>query len=423
MKYDLDSMITSTFWRDAQTTWVEFIEDMKIMDDGSGYLITSNRDGWKDLLYYNFDGELLARLTTKDGGIGSVQTIDYKNNTIYFSAFLEKTTESQLYSVKFDGKLLTKLTKAAGNHTCSVSPNGSYFTDSYSSIDSPRKMDLCDGTGKVVRQLGSAESETLKNLKLGKAEIFTIPTDDGYNLPATWVLPPDFDKSKKYPVIIEVYGGPGIKTVYNSFPSMTRFYLAQSGIISMTLDNRGTGHFGKKGENEMYRNLGKCEINDLITAAKYLGKLSFVDTAKIGVTGASYGGYVTCMALTVGSDYFHYGIAEYAPTDWQLYDNIYTERYMDLPSGNKDGYNYANVMNHLDKYKGGLRIVHGTMDDNVHLQNVWQLTSKLQDMNKDFEMMIYIDERHGIHPPKSKHLSRNNLQFWFRKLLGKEFEE
>jgi dipeptidyl-peptidase-4 len=202
---------------------------------------------------------------------------------------------------------------------------------------------------------------------------------------------------------------------------MFPFYLAQQGIIYFELDNRGSGHFGKKGSAEMHRNCGLIEMNDLIAAVKWLKEKSFIDTSKIGITGGSYGGYVTCMALTYGADYFNYGIAEYSVTDWHLYDNVYTERYMDKPDENPEGYKFGSALTHADKYKGCLLITHGTLDDNVHMQNTIQLVDKLTDLDKDFELMLYPDSRHGVGWPKFIHAMREQVQFWFRHLLGRDF--
>jgi dipeptidyl-peptidase-4 len=191
----------------------------------------------------------------------------------------------------------------------------------------------------------------------------------------------------------------------------------------ISFDHRGSGHFGKNGSNQMYRNLGKWEMNDYIEAVKWLKTKPFIDGDKIGITGGSYGGYTTCMALTYGADYFNYGIANYSVTDWKLYDNVYTERYMDTPDQNPEGYEFGSALTHADNYKGKLLITHGTMDDNVHMQNTIQLIDKLQDLGKDFEMMLYPGERHGWGGPKRDHLSKLTIKFWFENLLEKEFLE
>ncbi|MDW7681265.1 MAG: prolyl oligopeptidase family serine peptidase, partial [bacterium] len=195
---------------------------------------------------------------------------------------------------------------------------------------------------------------------------------------------------------------------------------AQNGIIVMAVDHRGSGHFGKKGEALMHRNLGKWEMNDYIAAVKWLHGKSFVDPERIGISGGSYGGYATCLALTYGSNYFTHGVAHFSVTDWRLYDSVYTERYMDTPEENPEGYDFGSVLTHADKYKGYLLITHGTMDDNVHMQNTIQLIDKFQELDKDFELMLYPNARHGVGGKKRDHFTRQSLQFWFRHFLGRE---
>ena len=303
-----------------------------------------------------------------------------------------------------------------------VSPGGNYFIDTYENINQSSKIDLCSTDGKLIRNLGDENLAVLDDYDLGKVELFTIPSGDGYNLPAIWVLPIDFNESKQYPVLFRIYGGPASARVSNSYLPLNWHYYAQNGIIVISVDHRGSGHFGKQGVSLMHRNLGKWEMNDLIAAVKWLRNKPFIDPNRIGITGGSYGGYTTCMALTYGADYFTHGLAQYSVTDWKLYDTVYTERYMDTPQENPKGYEFGSVMTHADKYKGYMLITHGTMDDNVHAQNTIQLISKLQDLNKDFELMLYPNARHGVGYPKRNHSVRENVQFWFNHFLDKELE-
>jgi len=222
------------------------------------------------------------------------------------------------------------------------------------------------------------------------------------------------EKTRKYPVIFQVYGGPGAPIVRYGFPMLNDLYMAQKGVIILYLDHRGSGYNGRKGMDAMHRSLGKWEIHDYIAAVKWLKQLSFVDSTRIGITGGSYGGYVTLLAMTAGADYFTHGVAEYSVTDYRLYDSIYTERYMDTPEENPDGYAAGSVMTHAEKLEGKLLITHGTMDDNVHMQNILQLIDKLQDLDKDFSLMIYPNQRHGIGGPKRKHVTRLGYEFIMR---------
>jgi dipeptidyl-peptidase-4 len=237
-------------------------------------------------------------------------------------------------------------------------------------------------------------------------------------------LPPHLDQTKKYPVLISIYGGPNAGTVADGWRMNIQSQgLATEGLIQLAVDHRASGHFGKEGVALMYRNLGKWEMNDYIEAVKWLRSKPYVDSTKICITGGSYGGYVTCMALTYGADYFQYGVANFSVTDWKLYDTHYTERYMNTPSENPEGYAFGSVITHAAKYKGLLRIVHGTTDDNVHMQNTLQLVDTLENLGKHFELMVYPNERHGWGPPKSDHLRMESIRFYYKYLLEKEFPE
>jgi dipeptidyl-peptidase-4 len=233
------------------------------------------------------------------------------------------------------------------------------------------------------------------------------------------IYPVNFDPSKKYPVIFTIYGGPDAGGVRNNFPGTNPSWYAQNGIITINVDHRASGQFGKKGLDYMWRNLGKWEMVDYGEAVKWLKSKPYVDGSRIGITGGSYGGYTTCMALTAGADFWTHGIADYSVTDWKLYDNVYTERYMDTPMQNPEGYKAGSAMTHADKLKGKLLIVHGEMDDNVHMQNSLQLVSKLQDLNKEFQFMIYPNGRHGWGGAKATHLRDLQNKFWMKEFFNK----
>lgn len=407
---------------ETQTTWVEFFEDIYIFEDGSGFLLRSDKDGWRHLYYYDMDGKLINRITEGDWTVDKIKYIDEDNSVIYFEGSVHNSLENHLYKVKFDGTDFEQLTKPSWTHNITISPHGKYYYDTYSNISEPAKLELFNGDGESIKLIGDRKTEIFNDYNLGITELFTITTSDGVELPAKWVLPPDFDKTKKYPVIFSVYGGPGVKDVKNNFSSnLSRYFIAQNEIIYFVIDHRGSAHFGKKGTSLMHRNLGKWEMHDYIEAVKWLKEQPFIDSTRIGINGGSYGGYVTCLALTYGADYFTHGIAEYSGTDWRLYDNVYTERFMDTPEENPDGYKFGSVMTHAEKYKGHLLITHGMMDDNVHVQNALQLVDKLTDLDKDFELMLYPSSRHGVRFPKWIHAQRNKWNFWYRYFFGKEF--
>ncbi|MGQ9561796.1 MAG: S9 family peptidase [Candidatus Oleimicrobiaceae bacterium] len=409
-------------YEERQPAWVEFFQDLYFFRDGSGFLLRSSVDGWYHLYLYDMEGKLKRRLTAGEFTVSSISLVDETHRVVYFLGAPKGLPESHLYRVGLDGKGLQRLTSAPGAHRCTVSPQGSFFLDTYSSIEHPSRMELRTTDGALVRTLGDTKLDLLDEYALGRVELFTIPAGDGFDLPAVWVLPPDFDPAKRYPVLFEVYGGPASPTVSNSFRRLSWHYLAQRGIIVISVDHRGSGHFGKKGVDLMHRNLGKWEMNDLIAAVKWLRKKPFVDSTRVGITGGSYGGYTTCMALTYGADYFTHGVAEFSVTDWRLYDTVYTERYMDTPTENPEGYRFGSVLTHADKYKGRLLITHGTMDDNVHMQNTIQFIDRLEELNKDFQLLLYPNARHGIGGRKGSHARRQGVAFWLAHFLGQQLD-
>jgi dipeptidyl-peptidase-4 len=391
---------------EKQDAWVDFFKDLHFFEDGSGFLVRSDVDGWSHLYTYNMEGSLKKRLTKGKWSVRGIQLVDETNTRIFFTANKDESTETHLYRVNLNGSGMKKLTNTAGSRFVRVSPGGSYFIDTFSNISTPTQMALHNDDGELVRQLGDRKLPAMDEYDLGKVELFRIPIE-GYDLPAKWYLPPDFDPNKKYPVLFAVYGGPGSGTVRNSAPSLSSHYRAQLGIIVLSVDHRGSGHFGKAGVAQMYRNLGKWEMHDWIEAIKWLREKPFVDASRIGITGGSYGGYVTLMALTAGADYFTHGMSLYPVSDWKLYDTIYTERYMDRPIDNPEGYEYGSAMTHLDNFKGTLLLVHGTIDDNVHMQNSLQFVDEMTKKGKQFQFMLYPNERHGVrNPGRRQHLSK-----------------
>lgn len=409
---------------EAQPSWVEFFEDVYLFENGSGFLLRSDKDGWRHLYYYNMNGKLIKKLTDGDWSVNKIVLVDEKNRQVFFESSKDEQLGDHLYKINLDGSGLTKLTSIEGTHSTTVSPNGLYFYDTYSNLITPPKIGLFDSDGNPIRLIANRKSAIFDFYDLGTSENFYIKTSDGVELPATWVLPPEFNINKKYPVVFSVYGGPGRKDVENKFSALLeRFFLADNNIIYFSVDHRGSGHFGKKSESLMYRNLGKWEMNDYIEAVKWLKQKSFVDTTKIGIVGGSYGGYVAALALTYAADYFNYGIAEYSVTDWRLYDDIYTERYMDTPDENPEGYDFGSVLSHIQNYKGKLLLVHGMMDENVHMQNTLQVAEAFTNADKDFELMLYPGARHGVGFSKWNHLNRLKMNFWFKNFFRKEYKE
>jgi len=283
-------------------------------------------------------------------------------------------------------------------------------------------MALVDNKGKVIRELADSKLAESDNYNLPKTELVRVKSADGlFDLPMTITYPVNFDPTKKYPVLVSVYGGPNAGTVYDSWKPTgnTTTWWANEGLIQVAMDNRSSGHFGKLGMNYIHRQMGKYEIEDYMQCARYLKQQAFIDSSRLCITGGSFGGYITFMALTYGAQEFSHGIASSAVTDWKLYDTHYTERFMDTPDENPEGYRQTAVLTYADKYKGTLRIIHGAMDDNVHMQNTIQVIDKFQDLGKHFEFMIYPGERHGISGRKGAHNRMETYRFIYQYLLRK----
>lgn len=433
MNRDQDSLIVhavdpksgtpSPLFLEHQTGWVDWFESIDFLADNGGFIVLSDRDGWPHLYLYGMDGTLRNRITGGEWPVTGIKDVNNASRTILFTARKEAPTRTDLYAVRFDGTKMRRLTSGEATHAVNVAPGGAFFITTSSTASTPSRMAVIDAGGSVVRTLGDAATDDFSRYELAQTRMLTIPTSDGLNLPARMTLPFDFDPARQYPVLMSVYGGPNSASVFDGWRGISDQWLALEGVIQIAVDHRGSGHFGKKGSVLMHRKLGTWEMRDYGDAVRWLKARGYVDSTRIAITGGSYGGYVTALALTAGADLFTHGIAEYSVVDWLLYDSHYTERYMDTPAANPEGYREGSVLTHAWKYRGKLRIVHGTMDDNVHMQNSIQLVDTLQDMNKEFELMLYPGGRHGWGGPKAVHLRTDNHRFLYRHLIRKEFPE
>ena len=429
LSYELGSQKIQQVYEEKQKSWVEFFDtgDFYLLKN-EDILIRSSKDGWFHIYYISRQGKE-RQLTSGEWSVTGIECVNEKKKRIYFSAGKEASTETDFYTTGYNGKKIKKLTDFKGTHSVTVSPSGRYFIDSYSSLNTPTRIELRDNRGKLVRKIADSYSPVIKKylVSTAKIELFKIKTGDGFELPAAWYLPPGFDKNKKYPVVLAVYGGPGSSIVRNSYGGgyrrgLQKFFLAQEGIINLFVDNRGSAHFGKKGMASMHRRFGKWEMYDYIQVVKYLRTLSFIDSKKIGIIGHSYGGYVAALALTYGADYFQYGISGSPVIDWALYDSVYTERYMDTPQDNPEGYKNSSTLTYADKYKGMLRITHGLMDDNVHAQNTIQFVDKILSTGKTLELMLYPGDRHGIRGKKRFEYYKSDINFWLKNFFGRKIK-
>jgi len=415
----------TSFLTEQQKTWISLDDEGKritFLQNGKGFIYRSDASGYDHLYYYDMTGKLVNAVTSGKFTVTDINYIDEKNTVIYFTARKENTARKDLYVVNFNGKKLQRLTFGDYNHTSiNLSPSASYFITTYSNASTAAKMSLVSNKGIVIKELADGKGEAFEKTEIAKTELLRVMSDDSlFSLPMKITWPLNMVPGKKYPVLISIYGGPNAGTVMDAWSlSGTQQWYAKEGLIQVAMDHRASGHFGKEGVNYMYHNLGYWEMKDYSTMVKWLIANGQADPTKICITGFSYGGYMSCYALTYGADVFTHAMAGGSVIDWTLYDSHYTERFMGTLSDNAEGYKNSSVLTHASKYKGMLQIVHGISDENVHLQNSIQLTSKLQDLKKDFEYMTYSGGRHGWGGNKGLHFQNLKTKFIYQYLLEK----
>ena len=414
-------------YTEYQKTWID-LEDrnggrINFIPNNKGYIAQADASGWNHLYMYDMEGKLQYPITNGKFTVLGIRQIDEKNKTIYFTARgIESSARIDLYSIGFDGKNQKRLTVGDYNNAqVYLAPDAKNFVTVYSNVQTPTTMALINAQKKTVEVLGTATPANYDATKFAKTELIRIKSADGlFELPALVTWPKNMDPNKKYPLLVSIYGGPNAGTVMDSWSSNpTKEGWAEEGLIQVAFDHRASGHFGKEGVNYMYRDLGHWEMEDYMTMAKWFIANGQADPTKIAITGFSYGGYMSTYALTYGASVFTHAMAGGSVTAWELYDSHYTERFMDTPAENPEGYKSSNVMTHLKNFKGVLQLVHGTMDDNVHMQNSIQLLSALQDQGKPVEFMLYPGGRHGWGGAKGKHFTDLKNQFIYKHLLEK----
>lgn len=428
---DLNSGAKTELYDEKQTTWIDLDRGNRIefLPSNTGFIMRSDKSGWEHYYLFDMKGKLINQITNGDFTVGAIYKVDEKAKTIYFNARKENSARWDLYSTSFDGKKMNRLSFGEYSFAgMSISPGNKYFATAYSNISTPSTVAVMDMKGKVIREIANVKGDEFANYELPKKELYRVRSGDGlFDLPVTITYPINFDPNKKYPVLVSIYGGPNAGRIMDTWNSNAQeIWWAQEGLIQVVFDNRSSGHFGKKGMNYIHRQLGKYEIEDYMQCGKWLKEKPFIDGNCLAITGGSFGGYMTCMALTYGADVFTHGVANSSVTDWQFYDTHYTERYMDTPKENPEGYKVTSVMTYADKLKGLLRIVHGTSDDNVHMQNSLVFVNKLEDLKKHFEFMLYPSERHGIggnNRAKGEHNRTEAYNFYYQYLLKKPMPE
>lgn len=381
--------------------YVDINDDLTYLANGKQFVFSSEKDGFKHLYLYDMGGKLVRQITKGNWEVDNFLGVDEKNGLVYYTSTEVSPLERHLYSIKLNGKGKKNLTPAKGTHSINMSPDHTYFLDYYSTINSPTTVSLYTANGKQVKVLEDNEKlrANLDRYQIPKAEFFQFKTKDEVTLNGYTIKPVNFDPSKKYPVLMFLYGGPGSQQVVDSWGGrnyLWHSYLTQQGYIIAVIDNRGTGGRGSDFKKVTYGNLGHYETIDQIEGAKFLGGLPFVDKDRIGIWGWSFGGYMSSLAITKGADVFKAAIAVAPVTNWRFYDTIYTERFLKTPQENPKGYDENSPVFFADRLRGKYLIIHGTGDDNVHFQNAIEMVNALVKANKPFESAYYPNRNHGI---------------------------
>ena len=421
-------------YNETYKTWLNWIDGVVFTDNGL-YMAREFETGWQQIYFLSYDGKTFRRLTEGPNWSVAIVRVDEKKGDVYFTAKRDATVRQALYKVDAKG-VITALTDPAYNATgVSFSPDGNYFVASYSNVTTPTKVAVFPATGKKLREgrvVADLQGPDYDASRYALGQLVYMTTEDGFRLPGMIVYPKNFDPSKKYPVHVDIYGGPDSPQVRDRWvtPNSSNQWWSDNGIIQITVDPRAGGHNGREGLDMIYRQLTVWEVKDFVAWADWLKALPYVNGDKIGVEGFSFGGTMTSMLLMQAPDRFHYGIAGGGVYDWALYDSHYTERYMDTPQNNPEGYKVSKVLNYVDgyptEYDGNtgvepvmLKLTHGTGDDNVHHQNTLQLIDAMHKEGKKFDFMIYPDGMHGYRGYQGQHFQNANREFWLKYLLDK----
>lgn len=366
--------------------------------DSEEFFWISDRDGYNHIYRYDYTGKLLNQVTQGNWEVVYVYNVDSKKKKVYYSSTENSPLERQLYSVDFKGKKKKQITKVAGRHTIEFSPNSTYFIDTYSNVNLPRQVELWSvRKGKIKTLVDNQNAQkAMKEKFYAPRELMQFTTTEGHTLDIYLIKPANFDENKKYPLVLNIYGGPGAQSVYNEFASNAwEQYLAQEGYVIASVNNRGSGGYGAKFKKVVYSNLGEYEAKDFVETVQFLAKKSWVDGENMAIRGHSYGGYMSSFTTLNHPDIFKVAIVGAPVTDWRLYDSIYAERYMGLAS-NEEAYKKSSSTTYAQNLKGKMLLVHSTMDENVHVQNTFQLMTALTEAGKDVDLRIYPKGAHGV---------------------------
>jgi dipeptidyl-peptidase-4 len=400
--YNTSNKTSEVLFSENDKYYIDIHDNTTFTDNGKSLIWSSEKSGFNHLYLVNLEDGSMQQITSGDWEVTKYHGMNSKGNKVFYTSNEEGVINRSLYSIDLDGSNKIKLSSGIGTHSSKFSNGMKYYSNTYSTADTPPYISLHNYTGEEIRVLenNSQLTNKMKEFDLTNKEFFSFTTSEDVSLNGWIIKPSDFDENKEYPVFMFLYGGPGSQQVLNSWGWFNYFWyqhLAQKGYIVACVDNRGTGGRGAEFKKMTYQQLGKYETIDQIEANKYLASLEYVNGNRIGIQGWSYGGYMSSLAITKGADVFKMAIAVAPVTNWRYYDNIYTERYMRTPQENASGYDDNSPINHVDSLKGSYLLIHGTADDNVHVQNTYEMVSALVKANKQFDLFVYPDKNHGIY--------------------------
>jgi len=391
---------TKVVLTEKDEAYVDVTDNLTFLEDNS-FIWTSERDGYNHIYLYAENGKLKNQVTKGNWEVTNYYGYDKESNRLFYQSTENGSVNRDVYSIKTNGKGKKRLTEKTGTNNADFSTDFTYFINAFTNVEAPMEYTLhLAKNGKLVREIKNNDEllEVEKPYHFSPKELSTLPVN-GNELNMWIIKPSDFDESKKYPLLMFQYSGPGSQSVSNSYFNTNDYWyqlLANQGYIIACVDGRGTGFKGAEFKKVTQNELGKYELEDQIAAAKKLGELDYIDADRIGIWGWSFGGFMASNAILKGNDIFTMAIAVAPVTSWRFYDTIYTERFMTTPQENASGYDENSPINHVDKLKGDFLIVHGGGDDNVHLQNTMRMVEALIQANKQFDWAIYPDKNHGI---------------------------
>ena len=416
---DVEDGTNRVLFTEKDKYYIDIHDNLTFLPEDN-FIWTSEKSGFNHIYIKNLDGSE-EQVTKGDWEVTSFHGVNSDKMEIYYSSTEDGSINRSLYVQNLETNEKRKLSTETGTNSASFSQGLKYYMNSLSTANSAPIFTLHTADGKQLKVLEDNRNFNTKmeGFNLTNKEFFTIKTEEA-ELNAWMIKPPNFDENKEYPLYMFLYGGPGAQQVTNSF-GWTNYYwyqmLAQKGYIVACVDNRGTGGKGAEFKKMTYKELGKYETIDQINAAKYFGNLPYIDAKRIGIQGWSYGGYMSSLCITKGAEVFSLAIAVAPVTNWRYYDNIYTERYMQTPQENASGYDENSPINHVDKLKGHYLLIHGSADDNVHVQNTMEMISALVRSNKQFDLFIYPDKNHGIYGGNTRyHLYKKMTDFILKNL-------